>query len=208
MDELSTIKQLLAEPPPGPDVVEAARLRLERAALGGTSARAPGLAAPGLVRRRAAPRRWPGWLAPMAAATAVVAVILGSLGISGVIGHRPAGTGAPKVTGVFAKVPLFFVAIPWNRRHALVGATATGAVLGTVAPPRPHTEFLWVTAAGDDRTFVLAAGIPPAVGTSAVDWRQVRFYRLTLDPSGHPGGLTAPAHTPGNGNHYGPGAVP
>jgi hypothetical protein len=196
MDELSTVKQLLAEPLPGPEVVEAARLRLEGATLGRTPQRTRaagrGGRTPGLVRRGAAPRRWPGWLAPVAAATAVVAVILGSLGISGVIGHRPAGTGAANSAGALAKVPPFFVAVPvHNRGRAVVGVTPTGAVLGTVAPLRPHTEFLWVTGAGDDRTFVLAAGIPPAAGTSLFDWKQVRFYRLTLGRSGHPGLLAA-----------------
>jgi hypothetical protein len=194
MDELSRVQQLLAEPPPGPDVVEAARLRLEHAALGGTPLRTrppgQGWRAPGLARRGAAPSRWPGWLAPVAAAAAVVAVILGSLGVSGVIGPRPAGTGAANVTGALAKVPPFFVAIPASSRgRAVVGATATGTVLGTVAPLRPNTEFLRVTAAGDDRTFVLAAGIPPAAGTSVFDWKQVRFYRLVLGRSGHPGQL-------------------
>jgi hypothetical protein len=196
MDELSMVQQLLAEPPPGPDVVEAARLRLEHATLGETPlcTRSPGRGwrTPGLVRRGAAPRHWPGWLAPAAAAAAVVAVILGSLGISGVIGPRPADTGAAKVTGVFAKIPQFFVAIPANNRgRAVVGATATGAVLGTIAPPGPQTGFLWVTAAGDDRTFVLAAGYAPAVGTSDIEPTQLRFYRLVLGRSGRPGRLTA-----------------
>ena len=36
MDELSTVQQLLTEPPPGAEVVEAARLRLERVARGDT----------------------------------------------------------------------------------------------------------------------------------------------------------------------------
>ena len=75
MDELSAVQQLLAEPPPGPDVVEAARLKLERAALGRTPLRTRaarrGWRAPALVRRAAGPRRWPGWLAPVAAAVAV-----------------------------------------------------------------------------------------------------------------------------------------
>jgi len=63
MDELSAIQRLLAEPPPGPDVIEKAQLRLERAALGSTPpptrAAGRGWRAPGLVRRAAGPRRWP-----------------------------------------------------------------------------------------------------------------------------------------------------
>lgn len=191
MDELSAVQYLLAEPPPGPEVVEAARLRLERAALGGTPPRAraagTGWRALGLVRRSAVTRRWAGWLAPVAAAAAVVGVILASLAISGVLLH-PAGTG-PNSSGVFAKVPRYFVAVPEISGRAVVGATATGAVLGTVAPPEPGTMFVWVAAAGDARTFVLAVGPPPAVGKDVLTPRPVKFYRLALDRSGHPGRL-------------------
>jgi hypothetical protein len=58
-----------------------------------------GRRAPGLVRRGAVPRRWPGWLAPVAAAAAVAGVIIASLAISGVILRHPAGTSrrAPQV---------------------------------------------------------------------------------------------------------------
>ena len=161
MDELSTVQRLLAEPPPGPDVVEAARLRLERAAQGRTPPRTRaagrGWHAAGLVRRAAGTRRWPGWLAPVAAAAAAVGVILASLGISGLI-LRPAGIRPANSSGVFAKVPRYFVAIPEIPGRAVIGATATGAVLETVAPPKPYTMFTWVAAAGDGRTFVFAPG--------------------------------------------------
>ena len=91
----------------------------------------------------------------MAAAAAVAGVIIASLAISGLI-LRPAGTSPANSSGVFAKVPRYFVAIPEVARlRAVVGATATGAVRGTVAPPKPHTYFAWVAAAGNGRTFVL-----------------------------------------------------
>src|SRR5262245_4043512 len=54
--------------------------------------RSRGWHAAGLVRRGPGPRRWPGWLAPVAAAVAVTGVIIASLGISGLI-LRPAETG-------------------------------------------------------------------------------------------------------------------
>ena len=137
----------------------------------------------GLVRRGAV-RRWPEWLAPVAAAAAVAGVIIASLAISGLI-LRPAGTSPANSSGVFAKVPRYFVAIPEVARlRAVVGATATGAVLGTVAPPKPYTMFTQVAAAGDGRTFVFAAA-------PGVDRGPVRFYRLVLDRSGHPGRLVA-----------------
>src|SRR5215510_128983 len=193
MDELSGVQRLLAEPPPGPDVVEAARLRLERAAQGRMPPRSRaagrGWRAPGLVRRAPGPRRWPGWLAPVAAAAAVAGVIIASLAISGLI-LRPAGTGPAGSSGVFAKVPRYFVAIPEVARlRAVVGATATGAVRGTVAPPKPHTYFAWVAAAGDGRTFVLGTSPELRRGDVLGAPRPVKLYGLILGRSGHPGRL-------------------
>ena len=146
-DELRAALPMLERHAPGADTV----LRAVRD--GG------GRRAPGLVRRRAVPRRWPGWLAPVAAAAAVVGVISASLAISGVFLRHPPGTGPADSPGVFAMVPRYFVALPDPEipGRAVVGATATGAVLGTVAPPKPYTVFTWVAAAGDGRTFVLAA---------------------------------------------------
>ncbi|HEV8275934.1 MAG TPA: hypothetical protein VGQ26_09590 [Streptosporangiaceae bacterium] len=138
----------------------------------------------GLVRRGAVPRRWPGWLAPVAAAAAVAGVIIASLAISGVILHHHAGTGPAGPSGVFAKVPQYFAALPEIPGRAVIGATATGAVLGTVTPPKPYTMFTQVAAAGDGRTFVFAAA-------PGVDRGPVRFYRLVLDRSGHPGRLAS-----------------
>src|SRR5262245_61171214 len=193
MDELSAVQRLLAEPPPGPDAVEAARLRLERAAQGRTPPRTRaagrGWHAPGLVRRATSPRRWPEWLAPVAAAAAVVGVVLASLAISGVLWRHPAGTGPANSSGVFAKVPRYFVAMPEVTGRAVVGATATGAVLGTVAPPKPYAVFSWVAAAGDGRTFVLGASPRLRDGVPLPQPRPVKFYRLVLGRSGHPGRL-------------------
>src|SRR5262249_58865328 len=114
MDELSAVQRLLAEPPPGPDVVEAARLRLERATEGRTPPRTRaagrGGHAPGLVRPAAGPRRWPAWLAPVAAAAAGIGVILASLAISSVIWRHPAGTGPANSSRVLARVPRDFIA--------------------------------------------------------------------------------------------------
>jgi hypothetical protein len=192
MDELTAVQQLLAEPPPGPEVVEAARLRLERAAQRRTPLRpraaGRGWHAPGLIHRAARPRRWPGWLAPVAAAAAAAGVIIGSLALSGVI-LRP-GTGPANSSGVFAKVPRYFVAIPEvPGRAVVVGATATGAERGTVAPPKPHTFFAWVAAAGDGRTFVLGTSSLPRGPWDVTTPRPVKLYQLVLDRSGHPGHL-------------------
>jgi hypothetical protein len=190
MDELHAVQQLLEEPPPGPDVVEAARLRLEHAARGRTPARSraagQGWRVSGMVRRGARPRQWPGWLAPAAAAAAVAGVIIASLAISGVI-LRPAEAGPAGSSGVFTEVPRFFVAIPEVPGRAVVGATATGAELGTVAPPKPHTFFAWEAAAGDGRTFVLGASPDLDRGDYLGMPTPVTLYRLVLSRSGHPG---------------------
>ena len=151
--------------------------------------RSRGWPAAGLVRRTAGPRRWPGWLAPVAAAVAVTGVIIASLGISGLI-LRPAETGPAGSSGVFAKVPRYFVAMPEvPGRAVVVGATATGAELGTVTPPKPHTFFAWVAAAGDGRTFVLGTSSLPRGPWDVTTPRPVKLYRLVLDRSGHPGHL-------------------
>ena len=88
----------------------------------GQRAAGRGWHAPALVRRGTAPRRWPGWLAPVAAAAAVAGVIIASLAVSGLIGRDHAGSGPANSTGVLAKVPRYFVAIPEVSTRAVVGA--------------------------------------------------------------------------------------
>jgi hypothetical protein len=192
MDELSAVQQLLAEPPPGPDAVEAARLRLEHAAQRHTPLRnraaGRGWHEPALLRRGAGPRRWTGWLAPVVAAVAVAGVIIASLAVSSLI-LRPAKTGPANPSGVFAKVPRYFVAIPEASGRAVVGVTATGAVRGTVAPPKPYAVFSWVAAAGNGRTFVLGASPALHRGDAIDKPRPVKLFRLVLGPSGRPGRL-------------------
>jgi len=66
--------------------------------------------------------------------------------------------------------------------QAVVRATATGAALAAVTAPHPYGTFTGVTAAADNRTFVLAAQkvaqlpltTPPAT----------RFFLLRIDPAG------------------------
>jgi hypothetical protein len=63
----------------------------------------------------------------------------------------------------------------------VVRVTATGAALATITVPRPYGTFIGVTAAADNRTFVLAAQelarlplrTPPAT----------RFFLLRIDPA-------------------------
>jgi hypothetical protein len=84
----------------------------------------------------------------------------------------------------------------------VVRATANGAVLATVTPPRPYGTFTWVSSASDDRTFVLAAQRFWRVrrGTAGIQDETRNgstptvFFRLTLDPAAHRTRLTALTH--------------
>lgn len=206
MDELTAVRQLLAEPPPpAPDIVAAARASLERAGLHAAPGRVPvhlngGASLPGLGEppRR---HRWRAWLAPVAAAVAVTTAVALSLAISAKVGgrqghggHKPSATAASP----FAQVPRYLVALHGGRtlpdqgRRAVVAVTASGALLGSVAPPAPYQVFTWVAAAGNDRTFVLAAQrAQPVAGARGLleGTGPARIYRLELRRSGHPGAL-------------------
>jgi len=137
-------------------------------------------------RRR---RRFPAWTAPVAAAAAVIALAI-SLVIVRNIPDRP----APASGGV----PRYYAALipqpPQGFQNKLaVGDTFTGARLATLTPARGNS-FVAVTAAADDRTFVVATQpidtgapdnrVPPrtwyllriAPGTSS----QVRLTRLPI----------------------------
>lgn len=66
---------------------------------------------------------------------------------------------------------------------AVIRATATGRPLATVTPPRPYGTFAGITAAGDDRTFVVAAqklARIPLMGAFTVP--AARFFLLLLGP--------------------------
>jgi hypothetical protein len=105
------------------------------------------------------------WLVPVGAAVAVLAVIAAALAADGSLtGRRP-----PPATPSEKSVPPYYVALIGSQPDYLYGyvpatvavvrATSTGAVLARVRPPRPYT-FAEVTAAANDRTFVLFAAGP------------------------------------------------
>ncbi|MGN6173260.1 MAG: hypothetical protein ACTHPS_09945, partial [Streptosporangiaceae bacterium] len=67
--------------------------------------------------------------------------------------------------------------------RAVVRATASGTVLAALTPPRGYSSFTWVSAAADDRTFVLAAyGPGPATGPGR-SRDTTAFFLLHLDPA-------------------------
>lgn len=169
---------------------------------------------------------WAAAMAPLAAATAVTAVVAASLAVTGGLSSgRPASSGAqasqpgsgrshpgaheaPQVLSAadraaLASVPQFYVALnPGAMGHnhrAQVRATATGTVLATVSAPAPYNTFSWVTAAADDRMFVLAAQewtpIPPGDASSAIEQKDdvtpTKFFVLRLSPDGRTARLSA-----------------
>jgi hypothetical protein len=179
-------------------------------------------------------------LVPAAAAAAVVAVVAGALVVTRTAtgGSRlPAGTfplaaaptsgtgsGGAASGGARAEdnaqvdaLPPYYVSLEPGSlsdgsTHAVVRATATGKALATITPPSPYPNFDAVTAAADDRTFVLAAandgalrqeqlaqgmrqrGSSHAPGTprpASVTVPPVKFFLLRLDPAAGTAKLSA-----------------
>jgi hypothetical protein len=168
-------------------------------------------ATPGPARRRG---KWPGLLVPLAAAAAVTGVVAAALAIGAAFQGRPAGPGpaaqshpspaplrpAALRPAALRQVPRYFAELTRTAPVVVMGgeavvvrSTLTGRVLATVTPPRPYQIFTWVSAAADDRTFVLAAqrywpiasgqaGLPAQnrdITTPAV------FFKLTFGPATH-----------------------
>ena len=119
------------------------------------------------------PPRLRRWLTPAAAAAAVLAI---AVAVSVVATHaqhaRPAHPPHPPPAAQLpGHVPPYYVAlhlVPGSqvgaqfRTSAVVTATRTGAELATVNAPNGYFAFAAASAADDDRTFVLAAGLAAA----------------------------------------------
>jgi hypothetical protein len=154
----ATAEEIPADPPPlrlgSPGLTPRRRPRFR---LGASRFR------PGASRFRPGRRGWNTWLAPLAAAVLVVAVVLGSLAVT----RSGSGTATPATPATPAGLPPYYVAVialsaaaaqsGYVPSAAQVRSTATGAVLATIAAPKPYVGFVAVTAAADDRTFVLDA---------------------------------------------------
>ena len=186
----ATADDIPADPPP---------LRLNRPGSHGMS--------PGDRAARPRGHAWRAWATPLAAAAVVFAVIAASLALTG--GHAVTRPGPVRPQTAQAGVPPYYVALVTGHGApdapgasgvaAQVRATGTGAVLATIVPPKPYVAFTAVTAAADDRTFVLAA---QAAGwksgqLTAKQFRELldgyapagRLYLLHIDPaSSTPGG--------------------
>ena len=187
-----------------------------RAAFAQTAAEIPAQGVPPLrlptgrrSGRRAAFGGRTGWhqFAPLAAAAAVAAVVAGSLAVAGAI-HAPKPRAGPTggQRGPFARVPPFYIALEGKipnpsvvqPQSAVIRATATGAVLGTVTPPRPYRTFELVRPAGDNHTFLLVAGqweVTHRQRGTFVGTGPPKFFLLHIGPDGRTPRLT-PLLTP------------
>jgi hypothetical protein len=163
--------------------------------LGRPGARGLGLRRPGRAGRsgsRGRDRRWRSRLAPIAAAVAVVVVAVALVIIRG----TPNGSVVPPVPTAASGpggVPRYYVALDQQATKTgaanalLVGDALTGKAIATFTPPA-GTSFQSVSAAADDRTFVVldvrnpnARNIGPAY----------RWYEVKLAPgTAHPAAKT------------------
>jgi hypothetical protein len=136
--------------------------------------------------RGPARRPRPAWVAPLAAAAAVVIVVVGSVAVGSWLvrsGHgQSSNSGALKqgvTIGSVTGIPPYYVVLK-GQALAAVKATATGATLARITT---RTPFAGVTGAADDRTFVLDA--QRQVMGPTVRWpEQPRFYLLRLSAAG------------------------
>lgn len=149
---------------------------------------------PGPPRRAASARlrrarlRW-SWLAPVTAAALVIAVAIALVTVR-TEQNGPAVPALPQSSAARATVPeyyaLLYTAGPLatdavNPESVLIGDTVTGKTLATLPPPA-GTSFAAITAAADDRTFVVATISLPR-GTGYFTWNAPRtWYLLRITP--------------------------
>jgi hypothetical protein len=142
-------------------------------------------------------RPWRPWIVPLGSAVLVVALIAASLAVAAGLRHPPSASSPTGLSGV----PPYYVAImsgtgkPGSDGYesaAEVRATATGAVLARIVPPKPYVDFTSVTGAADDRTFVLSAEetnhSPASPQQEAREYPNgytpaARFFLLHIDPA-------------------------
>jgi hypothetical protein len=181
------------------------------------SLRLPSAPAAG-ARRRHAPRRWTRWVVPFTAAAAVVALAVSLVLVRGIqngiaVPPKPVDS-APAAPASPGGVPRYYVAAA-RPSDIVVGDSVTGTLLAKLAVPVPKntTTFLTgITAAGDDRTFVVLALTYPTASLNAQDVFKnatgtARWYGVRLDPgTAHPARLTSlpvkPETVRGDGAYY------
>jgi hypothetical protein len=134
------------------------------------------------------------------AAAAAVAAIVSLVALPGRPTAGPATTAGPAGTLLAAAVttpppasaaargmPPFYLVADHDQPAAVVRASATGQIISRVPLPSAiDPKLTQVTAAGDERTFVLALSLS----------RGTQFYQLRITASGRPAGLTRLAIPP------------
>lgn len=152
----------------------------------------PGTAPPACPRRRTP--GWTGWLIPLSAAVAVIAVAAILVAVRNLPGGRsgpPVPASSSSAPAIDDGVPRYYVILvkgngaPVSKQPvslAVVGDDRSGRPLANVTP-LPGQVFTGVTAAADDRTFVLS-------GYDSAN-RETTFYLLRFTPgAAHPARLT------------------
>ena len=162
---------------------------------------------PELLRPLQVPTRRPSWrprLLPFTAAAAVIAVITAGALVAGLTAaHKPAAR-KPAVSGsTAAGLPRFYVTTsssPGGRGiQAVVRASASGQVTGTVRVPSAlpvewaDSGGTFVTAAADDRSFIIGVQGGQAPTKLGLD---LRLFRFAISAAGKPGHLTELAAAP------------
>lgn len=162
---------------------------------------------PELLRPLQVPSRRPGWpprLLPFTAAAAVTAAITAGALVAGLAtAHKP-GAREPAVSGSApAGLPRFYVTTssgPGGRGiQAVVRGSASGKVTGTVPVPSAiSVEWAasggtFVTAAADDRSFIIGVQGGQEPTKTGLD---LRLFRFAISAAGKPGHLTELAAAP------------
>ncbi len=154
------------------------------------------------LRVPAPDRSWRRRLLPLAAAAAVIAVITVVALVAGqTAAQKPAPSGSAP-----AALPRFYVTIRGGANGhevaAVVHASAGGQVTGTVQVPSIIQGGAVVTAAADDRSFIVGAyeGLnEDGSGNIRLD---LRLFQFRISGGGKPGHLTELAPSPARGQDY------
>jgi hypothetical protein len=171
------------------------RARAAMRAIAWTVNDAPPLRLPRRHSAAPAPRarrlRWRLWIAPLAAAVAVIGIAVTLVVVRGTPSGRPAPAVTP--TPSTAVPPRYYVALNQEQTDfpysLVVGDTLTGAKVATVPAP-PDGTFAGVTGAADDRTFVVESE-PGTPGDESASIAPRTWSLLRIEPgSAHPARLT------------------
>lgn len=130
------------------------------------------------ARRTSGTRRWLNWGVPVAAAALVTALALALALLRQAGGPQPAPAVPAASQTAAASIPRYYVALAYTgstsaQMEAVVGDDQTGRRVAVI-PPFAGQNFYGVTAAADDRTFVL---VNSPVGQHVTTW-----YLLRLTP--------------------------